>query len=246
MCVKEARVDFTVCECPMVDQAAQKVRVGFAAEQHELAKCVTGASAGVLPIGAMHDDLGQHRIEGGRYRSAFRDTTVDARTFREAQLQNRPGCGHETPCWALGIDTKLDRMPIHAHIALRKPEWLARGDTELLAHQVDSGHCFSHRMFDLEPRIHFEELELTVAVDELHGARVAVAGGSGDSRSRLADARALVRRERRRWRLLDNLLKAALDRTFALEQMHDVAAAVAKHLHLDVARVLDIALDVKP
>jgi hypothetical protein len=36
----------------------------------------------------------------------------------------------------------------------------------------------------------------------------------------------------------------ALDGTFALVQMHDVAAAVAEHLHLDVARGLDVALDI--
>ena len=37
-------------------------------------------------------------------------------------------------------------------------------------------------------------------------------------------------------RLLDHLLVAALQRTVALEQVHDVAVAIGEHLHLDMAR----------
>ena len=50
----------------------------------------------------------------------------------------------------------------------------------------------------------------------------------------------------RRRRFFDDLLKAALDRTLAIKQMHDIAVRVAQYLHLDVARALDIALDIKP
>src|SRR6185312_3009158 len=46
--------------------------------------------------------------------------------------------------------------------------------------------------------------------------------------------------------LLDDLLMAALDRAFAFAEMHDVAVAVAEHLDLDVARLLDILLDKDP
>jgi hypothetical protein len=36
---------------------------------------------------------------------------------------------------------------------------------------------------------------------------------------------------------------AALQRAVALEQMHDIAVAVAEHLHLDMAGRLDVFLD---
>ena len=50
--------------------------------------------------------------------------------------------------------------------------------------------------------------------------------------------------DRRRRRLLDELLVAALDRAVALAEMDDVAVRVGEHLHLDVPRVLEVPLDV--
>ena len=48
----------------------------------------------------------------------------------------------------------------------------------------------------------------------------------------------------RRGRLLDELLVTALDRAVALAEMDDVAVRVGEHLHLDVARIVEVALDV--
>ena len=50
----------------------------------------------------------------------------------------------------------------------------------------------------------------------------------------------------RRRRLLDDLLKAPLHGTLALEEMDRVALPVADHLHLDVARPVDIGLRIDP
>ena len=49
---------------------------------------------------------------------------------------------------------------------------------------------------------------------------------------------------RDRGRLFDQLLVAALDRALALAQVHDVAVMIAEDLELDVARRLEILLDV--
>jgi hypothetical protein len=57
-------------------------------------------------------------------------------------------------------------------------------------------------------------------------------------------ARGLADEGRRR--LLDHLLVAALDRAFALMQVHHVAVRIAQHLDLDVARALDELLDEHP
>ena len=43
----------------------------------------------------------------------------------------------------------------------------------------------------------------------------------------------------RRGRFLDHLLVAPLERAIALEQMDDIAVAIAEHLHLDMARAFD-------
>ena len=56
--------------------------------------------------------------------------------------------------------------------------------------------------------------------------------------------RALLGVERRRGGLLPDLLVAALQRAVALAEMDGVALAVAEDLHLDVARLLEVLLDV--
>ena len=52
--------------------------------------------------------------------------------------------------------------------------------------------------------------------------------------------------ERRRRRLLDELLEAPLYGALALSQMDVRAVTIGQHLHFDVARALDVALDVDP
>jgi hypothetical protein len=47
-----------------------------------------------------------------------------------------------------------------------------------------------------------------------------------------------------RRRLLDELLVSALDRALPLVQVHDAAVGVGEHLHLDVARPLQVALEI--
>ena len=121
---------------------------------------------------------------------------------------------------------------------------LAGGDADHLLDQIDAGDELGHRMLDLQPRVHLQEVEaLVLPGDELDGA-----GGVVADRLRQRDrlrAHLLARRlvEQRRRRLLDDLLVAALDRAFALAEMDDVAVLVAEHLDFDVARIDDEFLD---
>ena len=71
---------------------------------------------------------------------------------------------------------------------------------------------------------------------ELDGAGILVARGAGELDRVGQDALAQARVEVGRGRDLDDLLVAQLHRAVALEEMHDVALAVAQHLDLDVAR----------
>ena len=53
---------------------------------------------------------------------------------------------------------------------------LARGDPDLLAHEIEAGDQLGHRVLDLEPRVHLHEVELAVGVEQvLHRADVGVA-----------------------------------------------------------------------
>ena len=100
-------------------------------------------------------------------------------------------------------------------------------------------------MLDLEARVDLEEVEVARRVhQELEGSGVRVlhrAGGVDDGAAQLA---AQLLGERRRRRLFDELLVPPLDRALALAEVHHVAVMVAEHLDLDVARRLDVLLDV--
>ena len=124
-------------------------------------------------------------------------------------------------------------------------EFLARRDAQLLAHQVHARDHLGDRVLDLQARVHLEEEELAVLPEELDRSGTDVTDGSTCLEGDLAHrgARGLV--DRRARRLLDQLLVAALDRAFALEVVHAVPVAIEHHLDLDVARVVQIALEIE-
>jgi hypothetical protein len=97
-------------------------------------------------------------------------------------------------------------------------------------------------MLDLEPRIHLEKVELGAPDDELHGARVDISHRPR-ARHRGGDEPLLdAPLERGGRAFLDELLVAALDGALALVEVHDLAARIPEHLHLNVARLGEIAL----
>jgi hypothetical protein len=72
--------------------------------------------------------------------------------------------------------------------------------------------------------------------DELDRPGADIVHGLGGLHGRGADGGAGRGVHARRRGFLDDLLMAALQRTVALEQVDDIAMAVAEHLHLDVTR----------
>ena len=101
-----------------------------------------------------------------------------------------------------------------------------------------------HRVFDLEAGVHLDEVELAILEEKLQRSRVAVAElldrGAGDG----ADLGALVVVERRRARLFQHFLVAALERAIALAEMDHGALVVGEDLHLDMARLVEIFFDI--
>src|SRR5439155_874679 len=116
---------------------------------------------------------------------------------------------------------------------------------QLRGHQVEAGDFFGDRMLHLEPRVHLEKVEAALRIhQELERARVDVSD-SARARHRGVRQPALgLRLEVRRRRLLHELLMTPLDRALALVQMDDATFRVAEDLDLDVARRLEIALEV--
>ena len=134
------------------------------------------------------------------------------------------------------IDAALDGVAVEFHVVLRELEVAAGGDADLLDHEVDVGDHLGHRMLDLDARVHLDEIELAVLVQEFDGADAEIFELAHRLGDRLADAVAAGDVERGRGAFLPDLLVAALQRAVALAEMDGAAMAVAEHLDFDVAR----------
>ena len=152
--------------------------------------------------------------------------------------------GQEVAVGVFGVDAAFDRPALELHVVLLDRELFAGGDADHLLDEVEAGDEFGHRMLDLQARVHFEEEEIAVLVDdEFDRARAFVFHGLGQRHGLRAHGGARLLVEEGRRRFFDHLLMAALDRAFALAQMDDVAVLVAQHLDFDVARLGDVFFD---
>ena len=84
-----------------------------------------------------------------------------------------------------------------------KRQAVALRDADLLAHQVDAADHLGHRMLDLEPGVHLDEVEFAVLVEELDRAGAAIAHVGHRLGDDAAHLRALLGRDDRRGRFLD-------------------------------------------
>ena len=190
---------------------------------------------------AVDDELAHERIVIRRDRVAVIDGGIDAHAEPAGRVigQDLAGRGPER-LRVLGIDAALDGMADELHVLLRELEVAAGGDADLLDHEVDVGDRLGHRMLDLDARVHFDEIELAVLVEEFDRADAEIFELAHRLRDRLADAVAAGDVERGRGAFLPDLLVAALQRAVALAEMDGAAVAVAEHLDFDVARPREI------
>ena len=70
----------------------------------------------------------------------------------------------------LGIDAAFDGVAAKFDVALLERQRIAGGGADLLEDQVNVGDHLGHRMLDLDARIHLDEIELAVLVEEFDGA----------------------------------------------------------------------------
>ncbi len=194
---------------------------------------------------AAGDEFGEHGVVVDRDLVALGHAAVDphAQASRLAVAEDAAGLGEEAVGGIFGIDASLQCVTALGDLFLAQRQAFAAGDEDLPAHQVDAGRQFGDRMLDLEAGVHFQEVEAAVLVEhelDRAGADVVDRAGRGQGRLRHATAQVLVQG----WggRLLEDLLVAALDRAFALEQVHDLAVAVAEDLELDMARAHQVFL----
>ena len=138
--------------------------------------------------------------------------------------------------WPCGVSARS------GSIVSRSP----RGDPNLPLHQIEARHHLGDRVLDLEPRVHLEEVERSVRVEqELDRAGVGVADRARPPRrpqSAMPPAQVRIDGDRRRF--LDDLLMAALDRALALDERNDRAVADRRAAGSRCAAVAEAALEV--
>src|SRR5450830_180735 len=143
-----------------------------------------------------------------------------------------------------GVDAALDGVAGQHHVALAEAQLLAAGDADLFLHDVDAGDHFRHRVFDLHARVHLDEVELAVLVQEFEGAGAAVADLAARFGAAVADLLDQLARDARCRRFLDHLLVAALHRAVAFAQPDGVAVFVGQDLDLHVTGILQVLLHI--
>ena len=137
-------------------------------------------------------------------------------------------------------------MALEVDVGLRDVKRLAGSDADLRAHDVDARDFFRDAVLDLDTRVDLHEVELVVleVQEELDRADVGVVDALGGLDGQRADLLAHLVRQRDRRRLLEELLVAALDGALALAEVDDLAVVVGDNLDFDVARTLDVVLEV--
>src|SRR6187455_673927 len=122
----------------------------------------------------------------------------------------------------------------------------AVGDADLRFDQIDIGHRLGHRVFHLDARIHFDEIELAGrrVLQEFDCAGIAVFHRAADLQRVAAELGALRIREEGRGRTLHHFLVAPLYRAIALEQVHEIAVRVPEDLYFDVPRLAHQLLEI--
>ena len=129
----------------------------------------------------------------------------------------------------------------HRVVVVEQP---ARGEAELLPHQVDARDLLGDRVLDLQARVHLEERDRPVGADEeLARARTGIADLAEDRLRRFVEEAVLLLGEEGRGGLFDELLVPALQRAVAGGDHDDVARGIRQALRLDVPGLVEVLLD---
>ena len=115
---------------------------------------------------------------------------------------------------------------------------LTRGDPELFGHDVHAGYPFGHRVFDLQPGIHFHEIHRigVQIVDELDGTGADIGHLIRERRGVGKDRFAQSIRQHGGIGFFEDLLLVPLHAAVAQTEHPGIALRVTQQLYLDVTQ----------
>ena len=145
--------------------------VGLDTQNDHFLKRPAGAHQGFVAGLAMDDQLGDQAVVIGRHLVAGikRRIDTDAEATGGVEIGDLARRGHEGHR-IFGVDAAFDGMAGKGDVRLAEAERGAGGDADLFAHQIDAGDHFRDRMFDLEPRVHFDKIKFSILEQKFDGA----------------------------------------------------------------------------
>jgi hypothetical protein len=244
----QAGVDLARDHIGITQSLHQKGRIGLHWPAFDLRRHGAQSGDGLCAVGGMVDQLGQHGVVMRADRIALRKAGVHA-AMGQAEVVQNANAGQKPVRGIFGIEAGLYRMAVQDNLILRQGQGLAISHADLPCDQIDVGDRLGHGVFDLQPRVHFHEPDAVGAQalagvgNEFHRARADIVHSSRRPHRRRAQGIARGGVHAGGGGFLDHLLVAALQAAIAFEEVDDVAMGVAKDLHLDMARMGDIAFE---
>ena len=161
----------------------------------------------------MDDEFGKHRIVKQTHVTACLDSTIPshARASGDMEVFDTTRGWQKPIRRVLARYATLDGPSARRELFLSEGQRLTGGNSNLPLDQIKTGDEFRNRMFDLDARVHFEEVILPVSIEQkLAGASIHIASSSRRRHGRCTHARPERGRYRNTRCLLDHLLVATL------------------------------------
>mmetsp|Transcript_9290 Transcript_9290/g.32182 ORF Transcript_9290/g.32182 Transcript_9290/m.32182 type:complete len:294 (-) Transcript_9290:129-1010(-) len=165
----EVGVKVALQELVVLQDVAQEGHVVGQVRDMEVSQRPAHLAHGVRPVLALGDHLRDHRIVVVCHGVPLPHAAVHADAIRQLELprplgnpepQKVASGRQEVLLWVLGVQPDLHRVPIALDVLLAQRELFPRRNPELQLHQIHVGHALRDGVLDLEPGVHFHEVEL--------------------------------------------------------------------------------------
>jgi len=136
-------------------------------------------------------------------------------------------------------------VPVKGDIFLFVFERLSGSDAELLFDQINPCNFLGHRVLNLNPGIHLDEVEVPVLIhEELDGSGIPVVACFGCGDGRFSHFFPQLRGQEGRRCLFDHLLVTALNGAVAFPEVNYVSVLIRKDLEFDMARLFNVFFNI--
>ena len=195
------------------------------------------------------DQFGQHGVVPGGHLGAALHPAVHARLARRIggkhHLGEQAGTRLEVFGRVFGVQPHLNGRALWHRLQRVQRRQVAGRKLQHPGHQIHPAHLLGHAVLHLQARVHFQKIERAGGgvVNELHRAGRTVVHRLREPHGGGVQLAALRLAQARRRGFFNHFLVAPLHRAVALAQRNHATRAVAKHLHLDVPRLLHVFFD---